>query len=114
MLKPPSEGKWRDRHDEIPSRWVLKPVLDVRPPLLLRLAEIQSYLDQTELVWGVGEGTKTRLEWKRQLAAWNKLQCGRTRLPLESDYDAADLWSGMRTRRGNGSRLYLPPQFVGR
>ena len=114
MLKPPLDGKRRARHDEIPSRWVLKPVLDVRPALLLRLAEIQSYFDQTELVWGVGEGTKIRLEWKRQLTAWNKLQCGRTRLQLEADYDTADLWNGVRARRGNGSRHYCPPQFRSR
>lgn len=114
MLKPPVDGKRRDTHDEIPNRWVLKPVAEVRPPLLLRLTEIQSHLELTDLVWGVGEGSRIRLEWKRALTAWNDLQCREIKLPLERDFDIGSLWDGIRARRGNGSRLYKPPRYAGR
>lgn len=114
MLKPPVDGKYRALHDEIPTRWVLNPVADVRDTWLMRLAEILSPLEFTDLAWGVNDGTKIRAQWKQRLVAWNKAQCARCKLPLERDFDIQGLWNGIRARPGNGSRLYLPVIFQGR
>lgn len=114
MLKPPADGKFRARHDEIPNRWVLKPTDQVRPAMLLRLAEILSQLEFTDLVWSVNDETAIRTRWKQRLAERNKRQCARLKQPLERNFDTAGLWSGIRARPRNGSRLYEAPVFRGK
>jgi hypothetical protein len=107
LLKPPVGGKYRERDPENSSRWVLKPT-GVRPALLLRLAEILSHIELPDLVWGVGDGTEIRAQWKRELIAWNEIQCARDKQPLELGFRVDDLWDGLRSHPKNGSRLYRP------
>lgn len=112
LLKPPLDGKRRCRDENNSSRWILKPVANVRTDLLLRLNELLSHLEYSDLVWGVGDGSKFRLALKQQLVAWNSVRCARQAQPLESSFDMTGLWSRIRGR-GNGSPLYLPPKFFG-
>lgn len=107
LLKVPVDGKYRRRDLANSSRWILKPA-SVRPPLLLRLAEILSHLELPDLVWGVGDGAEIRAQWKRELVAWNEIRCARNNQPLEMDFRCGNMWDGLRAKPGNGSRFLLP------
>ena len=110
LLKAPVDGKYRERDPDNSSRWILSPT-SVRPPLLLRLAEILSHLELPDLVWGVGDGTEIRARWKRELVAWNEIRCARDKQPLELGFRCGNMWDGIRLRPENGSRLYRPIVF---
>lgn len=113
LTKAPATGKYRRKDPQNSSRWKLSPVAQVRSDLQLRLLEILSHLEFTDLVWGVKGGTKIRSQWKQELSAWNAARCRTLRRPLETDFDVGELWSRVRARDGNGSRLYQPPEFYG-
>lgn len=113
LTKAPRQGKRRCKDSERPGRWHLEPVGNVRSDLQLRLMEILSQLELTDLVWGVKDGAFVRRAWKVALVDWNQARCRRRRTPLDANFDTAQLWRRVRSRPGNGSRLYHPPQFFG-
>jgi hypothetical protein len=112
MLKAPAVGKRRQRDPEIPSRFKFTPVNRVRSDLRLRLFEILSQLELTDLVHGTLDGKFLRRRWTQQVVAWNKERCTRLR-PLDADYDTAALWENVRARDENGSRRFKPVRFFG-
>lgn len=112
LTKLPTRGKRRRRDPENKGRWQLWPVAKVRSDLQLRLAELLSHLEITDLVWGVLDGKKVRGAWKRAITSWNKDHC-RNSDPVDVDFDVGALWQTIRDRPGNGSRLYLAPLFFG-
>ena len=112
LSKAPASGK-RRHHDEELGRWSLKPVRTIRADLQLRLMELLSHFDFTDLVHGVSGGKDVRKAWKSELQFWNRTQCGRYKHVLEADFDVGELWRRIRARDGNGSRLCGPIQFLG-
>ena len=112
LTKVPLTGKRRRKDPLRKGRWQLFPVRRVRGDLQLRLIEVLSQLEVTDLVWGVNEGTRIRKSWKAALTAWNKRRCA-VHSKLEKDFDIGDLWRTLRSRPMNGSRLYRPPVFYG-
>lgn len=108
MLKAPFDAKRRARHDEVPTRWIFKPAT-ARDDQLLRLGELISHFEFTDLVWGIGEGTAIRAAWKKQLVKSNVLRCTRLQRTqtLDRDFDINGLWAKVR-KRGNGSCHYQP------
>jgi hypothetical protein len=113
LTKAPATGKYRGKDPENPSRWKLSPIAIVRADLQLRLFEILSHLEFTDLVWGVNAGTRLRSHWKTELSVWNDERCSRVRAPLDHDFDTGELWARVRSRTRNGSRLYHLPEFLG-
>lgn len=108
LLKAPTEGKRRLRDPDNSSRWIFKQVANVRPDLQLRLLEILSQIEFTDLVWGVYEGSDIRLEWKQQLVAWNQSRCARLRA-LDRDFDVAGLWGRVRAKNHKLKPRYVSP-----
>lgn len=113
LLKAPADGKYRRRNPANYSQWELRKVAEVRPGLRLRLMEILSHYEFTDLVFGVGDGASIRTNWKRKLVDWNSNQLNRFSQPLERDFDVGEIWDRVRKRPANGSRLYHPLMFVG-
>lgn len=112
LLKAPADGK-RRYHDADLQRWTLKKVAAVRSDLQLRLMEILSQLEFTDLVHGIRDGTRLRSSWKKRLSDWNKTTCEGVGQPLERDFDMAELWQRVRRRESNGSHHYKPIEFFG-
>jgi hypothetical protein len=110
LLKAPADGKYRHKEG---VKWMLKRVAAVRPSLRLRLLELLSLLEFTDLVHGIRGGSIVRSRWKRRLMAWNLTNCERAKQPLDADFDVAELWNRVRSREGNGSRKYKPVQLLG-
>lgn len=113
MLKAPRAGKRRQRDPQNAGRFQLEGVSRVRSDLRLRLFEILSQLELTDLVHGVLDGKFIRSSWKQELVAWNEARARRLRMPLDRDYDVAKLWRAVRRRPGNGSRRFEPVRFYG-
>lgn len=113
MLKAPRAGKRRRRDPQNAGRFQLQSVSRVRGDLRLRLFEVLSQLELTDLVHGVLEGKWIRSRWKRELLAWNRARSQRFRSVLDSDYDVAGLWETIRRRHPNGSKRFEPVRFYG-
>ena len=113
LLKAPFEGKYRLRDPEKPTTWKFDKVHHVRPQFLLRLAEVLSLLEFTDLIWGVRDGKSIRRTLKKGLTAWNDIRREDQTHPLESGFDTAELWDRVRARDKNGSRKYLPIRLSG-
>lgn len=112
LLKAPLTGKYRTRDPVIPSRWVFKPTKVNRSELLLRLGEVLSMLEFTDLVWGVGGGRDLRGAWRRKLTSWNSAECASISQPLEQDFATARWWESVRDRQG-GANPYHTVEFIG-
>jgi hypothetical protein len=112
LTKLPALGKRLRKNPQHKGLKELYPVLEVRDDLRLRLLEILSRLEITDLVWGVLDGKAIRGKWKAAIVNWNRKQC-RPGGALDRDFDVEELWQRVRTRPGNGSRNYRPPIYYG-
>jgi hypothetical protein len=113
LFKAPFVGKYRTRDPDVPTRWIFNEDHHVRPQFLLRLAEVLSLIEFTDLAWGVRAGKTVRRDWKKGLTHWNEVQCARPTYPLETGFDTAELWERIRARQENGSRRYSPIALFG-
>lgn len=80
----------------------------VREDFAVRLFEVLSHFEVTDVVWGIRAGTAVRREWLAALKEWHAGELRRLRRHiLYRDFDMADMW-GRIHRRNPKKKVRIP------
>lgn len=108
-LKVPSDAKNRMPDHKKPGRHILMSTTKgYRPELALRIFEWLSQTKLPDVMFGVGEGTAIRTQWRSKLINWHRHRLRQAE--AEPPFDAAAFWRDVR--RVNGSQNFEPYQVL--
>ena len=109
ILKVPYDAKNRMPDNKRPGRHILmQTTAGYRPELALRVFEGLTHFDLPEVLFGVGEGSAIRTQWRAKLLTWHRSRSAE-RQP-EPPFDVEAFWNDVR--RVNGSKNFAPYQIM--